>query len=70
MNMVQVTSSSIAAISYDEKTSTLRIIFHAGNIYDYHGVPKILAEQFIATPSKGRFYAKMIKGRFNPVRIQ
>lgn len=64
MNMVAVSSSSIALIGYEADSLTLRVVFHDGKTYDYHGVPPLIANQFLNAPSKGRYYAGFIKGRF------
>ena len=69
MNMIAVSSSSIAFIGYDAEHMTLRIQFREGGVYDYHGVPEMVYQQFISAPSKGRYYARFIKGRFNQQRI-
>ena len=70
MNLIPVSSSSIAAIGYDPDAMILRIAFHAGGVYDYHAVPEFIAHQLMAAPSKGKYYATNIKGRFNPIRIR
>lgn len=70
MQLYSVVSSSILQIGYEPSSLTLRIVFRNGSAYDYHGVPILLAQQFLSAPSKGRFYSKFIKGRFSPFRIQ
>ena len=70
MNMVPVQSTSIAFVGYEPETFTLRIVFREGGTYDYHDVPEITVQQFLSSPSKGKYYIHWIKGRFNPVRIQ
>ena len=70
MNMIPVTSTSIAFISHDSETLTLRIIFREGGTYDYHGVPEMVFQQFLNASSKGEYYIRWIKGRFSQVRIQ
>lgn len=70
MDMIPVRSTSIAFVGYDTETLTLRIMFHEGGTYDYHGVPEVIAQQFLTAPSKGKYYIRWIKGRFSQVRIQ
>ena len=70
MNMIPVHSASIALIGYDSETLTLRIVFRESGTYDYHGVPETIVQQFLSSPSKGKCYARWIKGQFNPLRIQ
>lgn len=64
-----VTSSAIVAINYNSDTLILRITFKDNSIYDYYEVPEIIAQQFLNAPSKGKYYAQYIKGRFNQQRI-
>lgn len=70
MNLIAIQSTSIAFIGYEPETLTLRIVFREGGTYDYHGVPEMVYQQFISSPSKGKYYVHWIKGRFNQLRIQ
>jgi hypothetical protein len=70
MNRVDVKSSSIRSIGYDEPASKLEVEFHARSVYQYAGVPKALYEQFMATPSKGRFFDQRIKEKFPTTKIR
>lgn len=70
LKMIPVRSSYIAYVGYDPDNMILRIQFAEGSVYDYHSVPVSIAQQFLAAPSKGKYYAEWIKGRFSPVRIQ
>lgn len=70
MNMIPVRSTSISFVGYEPETLILRIVFRDGDTYDYHGVPEITVRQFLASPSKGKYYIRWIKGQFNSVRIQ
>lgn len=70
MNMIAVRSISIAFIGYEAETLALRIVFREGGAYDYHGVPEMVFQQFLAAQSKGKYYIRWIKGRFNQARIQ
>lgn len=65
--MHSVTSSNIAAIGYDAKTSTLQVLFKASGLYEYSGVPRDEYERIEQATSKGREFAARIKGKF-PVR--
>lgn len=63
-------SSVISSITYDASSSTLRITFVSGNIYDYKDVP-ILVYQFIKkSASKGIFFNQYIKGKYPFRRIK
>ena len=54
-------SSVISAISYDAATSTLRIIFVSGRIYDYKNVPAQVFNAMKTAFSKGIYFNQYIK---------
>jgi len=63
MTLVAVNSSAIEAVGYDGYT--LAVQFHTSEtIYEHHGFPQSLFEEFINAPSMGEFYNKFIKGKF------
>jgi lysyl-tRNA synthetase class 2 len=51
-------------MDYFEKSSTLRIIFTSGEIYDYLKVPVAVYEAMKKATSKGSYLNKVIKTRF------
>ena len=57
-------SSVVAAIRYNEKTSTLRVIFQSGSIYDYLKVPQDVYDAMTKSFSKGEFLNKEIKPNY------
>ena len=59
-----VNSSDIAAIGYDEAGATIEVEFKATGIYRYFSVPKSVAEEFLRTPSPGKFFLQNIKGKY------
>jgi len=63
-------SSVINRISYDHKSSILRIIFISGNIYDYLNVPLPVYYSLKQARSKGMFFNENIKGKFEFKRIE
>lgn len=62
-------SSVVAAIQYDAKSSTLRITYVSGMIYDYENVPENLYEAMKKTFSKGAFLNHHIKGKYQYKKI-
>lgn len=70
MDMIAVSSSSVAAIGYSKEMAVLRIAFRAGRVYDYYQVPTTTAKDFYHAASKGKYYSTFIKGHFNSQRIQ
>lgn len=61
MNRVQVASSNIKSIGYDELSSTLEVEFHNGSLRRYVGVPKMVYISFLNAPSKGKYFHSVIK---------
>ena len=57
-------STEIRAIRYDEERQRLLVRFIDGGEYAYVGVPGEVHRSFVDAPSKGRFFAEMIRGRF------
>ena len=68
MQMVNLTSRSIAAAGYDRGVP--EVAFRGGGTYRYTGVPQSIASQFFSAASKGRYYQSFIKGRFPCARIR
>lgn len=58
---IQVSSSCIDAISYNQQTSILKIRFHTGSEYEYRDVSSDVFADFQAANSKGRFFNQSIK---------
>jgi hypothetical protein len=56
-----VSSSSIAAVGYDEISSTLEIEFHNGKIYQFFDVPPQMAAALRAAPSTGTYFNKYLR---------
>lgn len=63
-------SSVVSAIRYDPASSTLRIIFVSGMIYDYKDVPGKIYQTMKAAASKGKFLNKHIKGHYTFEKIK
>ena len=64
MNRIAVSSSTIKAIGYEERTQTLEVEFKSGGVYQYLDVPKIIYERFVLATSKGKFLAQFIKDKY------
>lgn len=67
---IAIRSSFIQTAAYDGASQTLTVEFKTGEPLVYHEVDKQTWEQFRETPSKGSFYARMIKGKFSSVNIK
>jgi hypothetical protein len=57
-------SSVVAAIKYDHRSSTLRVIYVSGLVYDYKNVPEEIYLAMKTSFSKGAFLNQNIKGKY------
>jgi hypothetical protein len=57
-------SSVVANMSYNPLSSTLRVIFVSGMIYDYLKVPEKVYMAMKAATSKGSYLNRHIKGHY------
>lgn len=62
IKMVNVKSSCIKSIGYDEEQSELFVEFNSGKIYKYPNCSKTLYENFMNSSSKGRFLNDYLVG--------
>lgn len=69
MDMINVDSSNIATVGYDEDSSTLQVEFHNGGIYQYFDVPEHLFVQLRDAESPGGFLAANIKGSYRYSKV-
>jgi hypothetical protein len=63
-------SSVVANLSYNPLSSTLRVVFVSGMIYDYLKVPE---KEYIAmktSGSKGTYLNKFIKGHYSFKKVK
>jgi len=63
-------SSVVAAIKYDAHTSTLRVIYVSGSVYDYKEVPEKVYKEMKEAFSKGEFLNKHIKPNYGFEKIK
>ena len=65
MDRVSVSSSNVAAVGYDQTSSTLEVEFKSGSVYHYSGVP---AQHFHAlsggSVSVGRYLNTEVKPHY------
>lgn len=62
-------SSVVSAIHYYPDTSTLRIVFVSGMVYDYEKVPEKVYKKMKAATSKGNFLNHHIKGMYDYKKV-
>jgi len=63
-------SSVVAAIRYDVRTSTLRVVYVSGSVYDYKKVPEEVYTSMKKASSKGEFLNKQIKPNYEFEKIK
>jgi hypothetical protein len=72
MEMMAVSSSTIARVGYDAASQTLRIEFHSGSAYEYFDVPEQVFANLINPPegtSTGKYFSSDVKGQFRYSRL-
>ena len=69
VEMQPVESSNIEAIGYDELEQALYVTFHSSGAYRYTGVSLETYNELMEAPSKGRYLAENIKGRYSYEKI-
>lgn len=62
--MVQVDSTAIDEVAYDEAARRLTIRFVHGGRYTYLDVPARVARGLLAAPSHGRYFHDHIRDRY------
>jgi hypothetical protein len=72
MKTISVQSTNLSTIGYDEDSQTLEVGFLNGSIYQYFGVPKVVADEFMHNPpegSHGKYLAANIKGVYRYSKV-
>lgn len=54
----------VKSVEYNEKTGTLKVKHHNGNIDKYFLVPPTVYEKYFECESADEFFRKFIKGKF------
>lgn len=62
MERVQVSSSNVESVGFDEDSETLEVEFKNGTLYQYFDVPKNVYEGLVGSDSVGGYLAANIKG--------
>jgi hypothetical protein len=64
-----VRSRDLALIGYDNVTSILEVVFRAGGVYRYQGVPESVYHGLMAAPSHGIFFQRHIKTQYSFAKV-
>lgn len=65
-----VESTSIASMGYARADKALEIEFRSGAVYRYSGVPEAVHTALLTAKSKGRYFARHIRGRYDFVQMK
>lgn len=65
-----VRSRDLALIGYDHMSSVLEVVFRAGGVYRYQGVPESVYHALMAAPSHGTYFQRHIKARYSFSKIR
>ena len=69
MERIQVISSNVAEVGYDESRAVLEIVFHSGPVYQYFDVPKIVFTELVNAESIGKYFNKKVKQNYRYARL-
>ena len=63
---MQVASSNVVEIDYDDQRSVLTVTFTSGGTYEYSGVPRSVADQVMTSGSVGSTLNALVKNAGYP----
>lgn len=64
MRVVNVESSTLLTVAYDETYRLLQLEFCSRTVYLYFGVSPAVHQALLDAPSKGKYFNRAIRGRF------
>ena len=67
---VTVDSSSLASVGFAREVKVLEIEFRSGAVYRYLGVPLTVFEGLKKAESKGHYFTKSIRGKYEFCRVE
>ena len=68
MKRVRLSSSAIAAVTYDETQKTLEVEFREGDTYRYAHVPQFVYQELLRAHSAGTFWNR-VKENYEFTRV-
>jgi lysyl-tRNA synthetase class 2 len=70
MTITAVDSTSLRTVGYDAERQLLQVEFHNRSIYQYFEVPATVYQELMQAPSKGAYFNKSIRPRFDFVLVK
>ena len=68
--LIEVESSVIMAVGYEQISETLRVIFNSGSEYRYTGVPIQVYQNLCNAKSMGQEFNRTIRNRYDCTVVQ
>lgn len=65
-----IRSETLFSARYYDSDETLVIVRRSGDVFEYHGVPKALADQLLAAEDRDAFYRDHLEGRFGEIKVE
>jgi hypothetical protein len=69
MELINVDSSMISAVGYDEQQQVLEVVFKPTGVYRYRDVPKEVYQQLLEADSKGSYMRGQIIDMYPTERV-
>lgn len=69
MLRVDLQSTALKAVTYQDQSAHLELEFRSGAIYRYSAVPALVYQELLRAESKGRYFNQHIRNRFTQAQI-
>lgn len=69
MSWINVSSTNLSRVRYDDSKNILEIEFQGGRVYQFFDVPKQVFEDLLNAESNGKFFHEQIKGHYRYARV-
>jgi hypothetical protein len=64
MNHVDVESSNLKSVGFDDLSKRLQIRFKSGEVYEYTGVPPTVHRALMTAASHGKYFIANIRNKY------
>jgi len=69
MPRVDLNSTSLYAVTYQDQCAVLELEFRSGAVYRYFGIPQQTLEELLRAESKGGYFNSRIRNRFAHAKV-
>lgn len=69
MPRVNLNSTSLQAVTYQDQCAVLELEFRSGEVYRYFGIPAPTYEELLRAESKGGYFNSHIRNRFAYAKV-